>query len=242
MQVIIKSFVEHRKSKRPLPKRGTTEYCAVMEDAADAALSVLNGARGLRDGRSERLAQVRQDPNLAPCTKGLSVFGFGTAPLTAATPIRQASEPEVTGAYELYLDPMDAAIQGSDGSVASVQSRVDAVLAQAVSASIPDGDLLALASFASLVQSSAAEWNAFDWGGGGSGCGTSDGCYLMSVFRFRAGDKVRNVLGADLAGCLAGVKGWGALRLLLFAPAWEALAGACGVRGTIASGVALFLL
>lgn len=242
MQVIIKNIAQHRKAKRALPKRGSTEYCAIIERVGDATVEVLDQHRGVHRSQSERVAFVRQDRSVARCSGTLAVFGLprSTSPVSLLT--AQASDPEVTGAYEDYLDPMDAAVQGSNGSVVNVQARLDAVLAQAVSAGIPEGDLLALTSFAGLAVSSAEEWNTFDWSGLGGG-NTTDGGYTMSVFALgRRDDRALGVIGADVGACLSSVKGWRALKLLLVGPAWGALAGECGLRAAIGSGGAILAM
>ena len=243
MQVVIKNITEHRRSKRPLAKKGTHEFCALMEEAGETALAALDAGSGFNRSQSDRRAEVRRDPGLAACKRGLSVFGLAATPVFAPSAMQWPSEAEVTGAFELYLDPLEAAVQEGDGSVADMQVRVQAVVAQAASTAIPAGDLLVLAATAGLIESSAAEWNAFDWSNVSvGGCSSSDGCYAMSVFPFQAGDKIRKIISADVAGCLAGLRSWGALRTLLLLPAWEALAGACGLRAAIASGVAIYMI
>ena len=242
MQVVIRRMREQRKSKRPVPKQVTREFCDIMQEAGATALSALDAARGWNRSQSDRHAEVRRDPGLARCTTGLSVFGLASPELVTSA-VSRPSEAEVTGSFELYLDALEAAVNESDGSVADVQSRVEAVVAQAAAGAIADGDLLVLAASAGLIESSAAEWNAFDWGSASSGgCSALEGCYTMSVFPFQAGDKIRKVIGADVAGCLAGLRSWGALRTLLMLPAWEAIVGVCGLRAAIASGVAIYLI
>lgn len=232
MQVIIRRVADLRRAKRPLPKKGTVEYCRLLQQAGEAALAVLDSSRGIGRGESERMERIRRDPDLVLCTHGMALFGLTSPPVLSASSVRQGDEPEVTGAYETYLDPMQAAVENSDASVAGVRAGVSAILAEAVSAGIPQGDLLALSSFAGLIESSAAEWNS--WGGGGGGC--VDGCWAMSVFPHRGGGWIGAIIAGDAIGCLSTVKGWGAMKLLLFGVAWEALAGECGVRAALASG------
>jgi hypothetical protein len=243
MQVVIAEIVKHKKAKRSLPKKGSAEYCAILENAGDAALSVIDSHRGLNRGRAERAAQIRQQGTLAECFGGLSVFG--PSPSTYWPPARmtfQDSDPEVTGAYELYLTPMDAAVRQSDGSVYSVQTGLDAVLVNALSAGIPDGDLLALTSFANLAVSSAVEWNDFDWSIANERTCTT-GCDAMSVFgTTQSGGQILSLIGIDGLGCFSTVTGWGALKALLGAPAWVALAGQCGFRGALASAGGLMAM
>lgn len=241
MQVVIASIKQHRAAKRRLPAKGSAEYCAIMEKVGDAALEVLDRHRNVTRATAERLARVRQENELTRCFSPLAIFGSPAAPAFAHATAMQEYDPEVTGAYEQYLDPMDYAVRSTDGSVRAVRSALEGVLAQAVAGGIPEGDLLALTSFAGLVESSAVEWNAFDWsgisGGGGSDGG---GDYQMSVFALTHwDDRPLKVIGADAVGCFSTVKGWGALKALLIGPAWAALAAECGVRGAIASGAAI---
>lgn len=240
MQVIVESVRQHRRGKRPLPRAGSAEHCALLERAGGATLAVLDINRGITRSQAERIAHLRRDPILANCSRSLSVFAL-RSPSVFPAPVAQEYDPEVTGAYEAYLDPMDVAVQGSDGSVRSVRTRVDAVLAQAISDGIPEGDLLALASFAGVAESSAVEWNAFDWAAlGADSCVSGDECLQMSVFGARRADnRVLKIVGIDALGCLSTVKGWGALKALLIGPAWAALAGECGLRAAFASGGAL---
>ena len=244
MRVVIADMRTRRATKRARPRVGNAEYCSVMDAVGTKALEVLDAhSRITRNGR-ERSAVVRQDPALRACSRGLAIFGLASTPARGVSASAQSDEPQVTGEYEQYLDQLEAVVAGSDGSLEGIQLGLYGVLSQAASTGIPEGDLLALASFTSLIESSASEWNAFDWSsvGGGGGCITSDGCYLMSLFPLQGGDKVKKVIAADVGGCLSGVRSWGALRLLIFTPAWQALAGYCGVRGAIASAVAVYVM
>lgn len=246
MQVVIRDLSRYKRARKRIPRIGSAEYCATMERAGDAALEVLDAHRGIQRDRGQRLARMRSEPQLAGCSPTLSIFHVGApAPLLRF----QEGEPEVTGAYEHYLDPMYYAVQGTNGSVAAVSQAVSGVLGGAVSDGIPEGDLLALAAFAGLVESSAVEWNSFDWsiadgsGDAESGDQTGSTSYEMSIFRLREFDKrVLGVVVADAAGCISTVKGWGALKALLVGPAWVALAGECGLRATLASGMAIWAL
>lgn len=248
MQVVIASVVEHRKARRPLPKAGSAEHCAILERAGSAALRVLDRHRGISRSDAGRLALVRRDQDLTACGRGMTVFGAPAAGLLAAS-VATEYDPEVTGAYEAYLDPMDAVVQASGGSAGTIASGLDAVLAQAIADGVPEGDLLALSSFAGVAVSSAHEWNAFDWAGLGGGDGsctqTESGCYSaeMSVFAVDDWDsRPIKVIAADAAACFSTVKGWGALKALLVGPAWSALAAECGLRAAVGSGGALIAM
>ena len=243
MDVVVAAIVEHKNAKRKAPKRGSAAYCAILERAGDAALTVIDRNRGVHRPASARLAVVRQDPILSQCARSLSVFKLETGLNTSASLAAQEYDPEVSGAYEFYLDPMDVAVQGSDGSTRNIQSRLNSVLSQAVSDGIPEGDLLALTAFAGVAVSSAVEWNAFDWStvGGADSCGKTEGCQEMSVFPLRDSRPLK-VITADAVGCFSTVKGWGALKALLVGPAWAALAGECGLRAAIGSGAAIMAM
>jgi hypothetical protein len=244
MQVIIRDIAKRKRSRRVMPRKGSAEYCALLEEAGDSAIAIIDRHRKLHRDHIDRVMRVRQDPALAQCERSLAVFGVALRSVATSHQTSE-SEPEVTGSYEYYLDPMEEGVRNSTGTVASVQAAVDGVLANAVSAGIPDGDLLALTSFAGLIVSSAAEWNAFDWAQfGGSGndstCSVAGGCAAMSVFSRRGvGEKILKVIGVDAIGCLSTVKGWGALKALLVGPAWPALAGECGIRAALASAGAI---
>jgi hypothetical protein len=176
---------------------------------------------------------VRGFPELVGCTPTLSIFAVYPSPVLVSS--TQEPEPEVTGAYEPYVEPMELAIMASNGGVTSVQSAVDPIIAQAILDGVPEGDILALAAMGSLAVSSAVEWNGFDWAmlGGGERC-DSISCNMMSVVRQENWDnRVLKVVVADATGCLSGVKKWDALRVLLMTPALKAVAGYCGVRGAI---------
>ena len=241
MEIVIAAVDRYRRAKKRVPRRGSVEYCAILEQAGSVALRVIDSHRGTTRSNAEHAIRLNQDPELAGCANTLSVLKAPGAPMSR-TASSQSTDPEVTGAYEEYLDPMDAAVWGSDGSVRSVTSRLDEVLAQAISRDIPEGDLLALAAFAGLIESSAIEWNAYEWPpSGGAGSGSDDA--QMSVFAVRRWDsRPLKVIGADAGGCLSTVKGWGALKALLVGPAWAALAGECGLRAALASGGALLAL
>lgn len=235
MKVLIRHIAEDRKARRPVPRPGTRAYCALLEQVGEATIAVLDSGRSIRSTKKERLARVRRDYRPDGCPQSLSVFAAAAAPARTAA---QEPDPEVSGAYELYLDQLETAVANNTSSVGGVQSAVDQVLLQAMADGIPEGDLLALGSFGSLAVSSAAEWHAYDWSGAGA-C-TDSSCNVWSVFAPRIPrGKVGAVIAADVGGCLASAKGWGKLKMALAAPAWKALAGQCGVSGAIASGSAV---
>lgn len=237
MQVVIAAIHEHGTAARRVLRPGSAQYCEILNNAGAAALHVIDQAAGGIPDRAQRLARARRDPALSSCAATLSVFG---AAMPAPARTAQEADPEVTGAYEQYLDPMSYAVTTSDGSVSGVTTAVQNVLAQSVIDGVPEGDLLALAAFAGLIESSAAEWNAYPWPSTGSGSGSSSGEYALSVFSVREmDDRVLKVVGADAIGCLSTVKGWGALKALLVGPAWAALAAECGLRAAFASGGAV---
>src|SRR5688572_33146152 len=242
MQVVIASIRQGARGGRSLPKKGSTGYCSLMESAGDVALTILDRHREVNRSKAMRVAAIRRNAVTVGCPSAPSVFGPSFAPPSTHLATSQEIDPEVTGAYEAYLGALHTAVTGSNGTVVAVQSGVEAVLTNAVADGIAEGDLLALASFAGVIVSSAEEWNAFDWSYADGGCG-SQGCGEMSVFPIRRVDsRPLKVIGADAGGCLSTVKGWGALKAILVGPPWAELAGECGLRATRASGAAILVL
>src|SRR5256885_10076379 len=54
MDVVIKSLAKYRAAKRTIPRKGTPEYCAILERAGDVALSILDEHRGISRKQGER--------------------------------------------------------------------------------------------------------------------------------------------------------------------------------------------
>lgn len=220
---------------------GSPSYCSVLEQAGLVALKELarqSAAVSQSDHqvrvKSILAAECPEQPSLS--TPSSSVFRsvFLTLP----------QEAEVTGQYETFVPFLEEAVLGSDGSVWNIRDRLDLALAAAVSGNISEGDLLALASFAGLIESSAEEWNAFDWSAyQTSDCDFGDQCTPASFPQAtKATKKAFAVIGADAMGCLSTVKSWSALKVLLGTAVPAALAGECGVRATLASGGALIAM
>jgi hypothetical protein len=241
MGVIYADALGRRASKRPSPKPGTEEYCRLLGKAAAAALRVINQARAEPPTQAEQARQLRAIPELADCRDGAPNLANAHLAFWQSS---GAKVPEVTGAYEPYIGLMETRLLSSDWSVASVTATMNDVLATAVADGIPQGDLLALAAIADFSGASADEWQSPRWSSlidQRTVC--PDGTCLISRFTrapFRR--SVGKVVGADITGCLSSVKSWSALKILLAMAAWEALAGECGVRGAIGSGIAIIAL
>lgn len=242
MSVVIASAQAAKLAGKARPRPGSAAYCRLLEQVGEVTLRDIDRAQQAVRPADERTAHVRSLPELATCLPVLSAFGTASASRGVFT--RQESEPEITGAYEPYVVPMEDAVNYSNGSVASVQAATDQVLVAASAAGLPEGDLQALAAMAVLAVSSASEWNGFDFTtvGGNDAC-TDISCNQMSLFpRTEIDGRVLKLVGADAGGCFAAVKSWGALRILLATPAAKALAGYCGVRAAIASGAAFMAM
>lgn len=244
MMVIYEDALSRRREKKPTPKAWSADYCRLMIRVGKTALRELDKARPNARTPQEQMAQIRTVPELQRCFDDPG-NGVATNHLQLATAqITEDLEPEVSGAYEGYLDLMESHIRSTDWSVAAVRSAVNDVLATAAADGIPEGDLLALASFADFSESSANEWHSYDWNsliGSGSTC-SGDRCLTSFFRRTSLRGNVGKVISADVAGCLSSVKSWSALKVLLYLPAWKALAGECGVRGAIGSGIAIVAL
>jgi hypothetical protein len=241
MHFAIADVQQRRREKRSIPREGSAGYCRLMYGVGERALAVIDPHLGVRRSDQERQALIRQDAAFSKCSRDLMVF---RAPNTSVRGyhLAQEAEPEVFGVYEEYIAPLESTVSYSNGNAQTISDGVDHVLATAVANGIPEGDLLVLASFASLINSSAAEWNAFDWPKYG---GSRDTAAVpeMAVFPLPAwDDRPLAIIGADVGGCLTTVKGLSALRLLLAGPAWKALAGICGFRGAFASTSALLAM
>lgn len=237
MNVVHVEVAARRSLKKPMPQKGSPDYCNLLDKVGRAAIAVTDRGRGITRTTFAQTVELKAVPEIERCSRKMSIFSRARPPLLAQQITEDTFEPEVTGAYESYLDLMEAQVNASDWSVAGVSAAANNVLASALGDGIPEGDFLALASFAELAESSAIEWNSYNWGSSGTGsCGTTERC-LMSLFgRRTARGRIGAVIAADIGGCLAHVRGWSALRTALMAPAWKALAGRCGVRGGLASG------
>lgn len=242
MQLVIADVQQRRREKRSIPREGSADYCRLMYGVGERALAVIDPHRGVRRSEKERNALIRQEAALSTCSRDLMVFKAPSISVSGHF-LPQEAEPEVFGVYEEYIAPLESVLGYSNGNAQTISTGVDNVLARAVVDGIPEGDLLALASFASLITSSAAEWNAFDWPRYGGSRDTASAVLEMAVFSLPAwDDRPLAIIGADVGGCLSTVKGWSALRLLLASPAWKALAGMCGFRGAFASTAALLAM
>jgi hypothetical protein len=244
MAVILEDAASRRATKRQRPTIGSPEYCQLLEKAGRAAIASVDRERGKSRPDRELSNDLRTIPELQSCYYGSS--NFDPATRLANWPSAQENEPEVTGAYEPYVDLLDAEIRATNWSVAAVSSAVNDVLATAIADQLPEGDLLALASFGDLGLSSAVEWNSYNWPSstgesGGSDCAGTR-CLISLFKRGSMRGKVGTIVGADVGGCLSGVKSWPKLSALLVTPAWKAVAGVCGVRGAIGSGAAFLAL
>jgi hypothetical protein len=240
MAVVHQEVTARRAAKQPLPKKGSAEYCKLLERVGRAGIAIADRGRGLTRTPFAQTVELQAIPEIERCARKMSIFHRTTA-LPPAQQITELDyEPLVSGAYESYLDLMEAQVNASNGSAAGVSAAVNNVLASALSDGVPEGDFLALASFAELAESSAIEWNSYNWSSSGSGsCATGDRC-LMSLFgRKTVRGKIGAVIAADVGGCLSNVRGWSGLRTTLMLPAWKALAARCGVRGGLASGAAI---
>ncbi len=240
MTVVHHEVTARRATKKPLPRKGSADYCNLLERVGRAGITVTDRGRGITRTPYAQTVELQAIPEIERCSRKMSIFSKTTPLLSAQQITEEGLEPTVTGVYESYLDLMEAQVNASDWSVSGVNAAVNNVLASALSDGVPEGDFLALASFAELAESSAIEWNSYNWGSSGSGsCGSTDKC-LMSLFaRSSVRGRVGAVIAADIGGCLSNVRGWSALRTALMAPAWKALAGRCGVRGGIASGAVI---
>ena len=244
MAVILGDAASRRATKRPRATVGSQEYCELLEKAGKAAISAVDKARGRSRHDRELWNDLRTIPELQSCNNGST--NFNAAVRMASWHAAQETEPEVTGAYEPYVAMLDAEIHATDWSVSAVNAAVNDVLATAIGNQLPEGDLLALASFGDLGVSSAVEWNSYNWttssgGTGGSAC-TGSKCLISLFRRGSMRGKVGAIVAADVGGCLSSVKSWAALQVLLITPAWKAVAGVCGVRGAIGSGAAFLAL
>jgi hypothetical protein len=241
MKVVITHIAASKQAKRLLPSQGSASYCALLEQVGLVALREL-ARNSANISKSDHRARIRA--TLATeCPSQPSSVAPAPTPFRSAS-WTQAEDTEVTGAYEGYLPAMEEAVLGSDGSVFNVRNRLEAVLVGAVLANIAESDLLALSSFAGLIESSAEEWNAFDWSAyEGGDCAFAKECPVaMSPHALGFGKKVLGVVAADAMGCLSTVKSWSALKLLLGTAVPSALAGECGVRGALASGGAVIAM
>lgn len=244
MMVLFDDAQARRREKRPTPKAWSAEYCGLMIRSGKEALKHLDKARPTARSAQEQMTQLRTIPELQRCFDDPG-NGVATNHIQLATQqITEDHEPEVSGAYEGYLDLIESQVRSTDWSVTAIRNAVNDVLATAAADGIPEGDLLALATFADFSESSATEWHSYNWNaliGSGSTC-SGDRCLMSFLRRTSLSSNVGKVIGADIAGCLASVKTWSALKALLYMPAWKALGGYCGVRGAIGSGIAIVAL
>lgn len=224
--------------------------CALMHrltgDAVRAADARLPNSRTASEQKAVVDRLVRDQPLCAaPASQNMLL---GVPKLGASFHSGNASL-MVGQTYEDYVGAIGLALQRTDGSTSAVTSYTDAVLASA--SGLSDEHLYVVAAVASLAVSSAAEWNSFDWSGGGTNCAEylvpADQCgpldqSMLTMYRRGWISAMFTAIGADIGGCLASVSSWGAAVALLGGPAAVAIAGSCGYMGALASAGALGIL